>query len=224
MTLPAVQSQSNDLDLSKLDRESILNGVDEVVGVLYTTSNIKFAVSVLNAFEKFSDISGFARAKLLWGAQTWFMKTKQGGNFYEKFGISDKNERTYTDRLIRLWDAIQSGTIPEEIHKARKVRELLPISEAISQGYALNEKTWKKLAQAIDMAEIGSIIQEAKGKQPKKSAITFSVDSRGFITAWQEGKPHHAGTLNYADMDTDEVVKKAVLRIKSGKAIIRDEK
>ncbi len=223
MTLPAVQSQS-DLDLSKIDRESVLQGVDEVVGVLYTTGDIKFAVSVLNAFDSFQNISGFARAKLLWGAQQWFEKTNQRGNFYEKFGISEKNERTYTDRLIRLWDCIQSGKIPPEMHNNRKVRELLPISEALSQGFVISDKVWAQLLQAVDMSEIGNIIQQAKGKQPKKSALVLTVDSRGFITAWQDGQAHHVGALNYADMDTDEVVKKAILRIKAGKASIKDEK
>ncbi len=223
MTLPSAPSQS-DLDLSKLDRENVLSEVDGVSGVLYAQGDIRFAVSVLNAFEKFSDISGFARAKLLWGAQKWFVETKQYGDFYEKFGIKDKGEQTYTDRLIRLWDAIQNQAIPEKIHKSRKVRELLPISEAISQGYEISDKVWKELAQALDMGEISSIIQKAKGKQPKKGTLTLVADSRGFITAWVDGHPHHVGTLNYADMDTDPVVKKAVLSIKNGNRKIRDEK
>ncbi len=220
----AQSPDNNDLDLSHLDRETILRGVDDVVGALYTNSSIEFAVQVLNAFEKFSDISGFARAKLLWGAKTWFDKTGQGGDFYEKFGISEKNERTYSDRLIRLWDAIEKGLIPPDVHTVRKVRELLPISEAIAQGYELSGSVWKQLRQAVDIGEISTIIQKAKGKQPKKTAIILTVDSRGFVTAWQDGHPHHAATLNYADMNTDEVVMKAVLRIKSGKAIIKDEK
>ncbi len=224
MVSPLVpQYDDTDLDLSKLNRETILQGVEDVVEALYSTGDIQFAVSVLNAFEKFSDISGFARAKLLWAGKKWFTETGQTGDFYEKFGVNEKNEKTYTDRLIHLWDAIQGGKIPENIHKNRKVRELLPISEALAQGYVISEDVWKKLGQALDMAEIGSIIQKAKGKQPKKSAITLTVNDRGFITAWQDGQPHHAGTLNYADMETDDVVRKAVLRIKGGRAIIKDE-
>lgn len=215
---------SGDLDLSKLDRDTILQGVDNVVTSLYATSDIQYAVAVLDAFDRFQDISGFARAKLLWAAAKWFEETKQTGDFYEKFGIKDKNEKTYTDRLIRLWDAIETKKIPAAIHKHRKVRELLPISEAISQGYVISDKVWKKLEQALDVVDIGAIIQKAKGKQPRKGTLTLTVNDRGFITAWEDGVPHHAGTLNYTDFDTDPVVNKAVLRIKSGRAIIKDER
>lgn len=215
---------SSDLDLSKLDRDTILQGVDDVVTSLYATSNIKYAVAVLDAFDRFQDISGFARAKLLGAASKWFEETHQTGDFYEKFGIKDKNEKTYTDRLIRLWDTIETGKIPAFIHKNRKVRELIPISEAISQGYVISDRVWKKLEQALDVVDIGKIIQKAKGKQPRRGTITLTVNDKGFITAWEDGLAHHVGTLNYADFDTDPTVQKAVLRIKSGRAIIKDEK
>ena len=224
MPSSSVTLSQTDIDLSKLDRESVLGGVDDVVQILYTQHDIKFAVAVLHAFEKFQDISGFARAKLLWGAQKWFTSTRQRGNFYEKFGLSDTNERTYADRLIRLWDCIETGKIPKSLHKNRKIRELLPISEALSQGFAISDKAWKQLEQATDLMEIGNILQKIKGKQPRKGTLTLTIDDRGFITAWEDGQAHHVGTLNYADMDTDEVVKKAVLRIKGGKAQIKDEK
>lgn len=221
MKSKALSQSQADLDLSKLDRDTVLQGVDDVVSTLYATGNIKFAVSVLNAFDKFQDISGFAKAKLLWAGQQWFEETHQSGDFYEKFGVKEKNEQTYTDRLIRLWDCIQAGKIPASLHKTRKVRELLPISEALSQGYEISEKVWKQLAAALDMVEISTILQKAKGKQPKKSAITLTVNSKGFITAWQEGKPYPAGTLNFTD--DNPIIKKAVLRIQNS-AHIKDEK
>lgn len=221
MTLPS--APQSDLDLSKLDRDTVLSGVDDVVGVLYATSNIKFAVAVMNRFDEFQNIAGFARAKLLWGAQKWFVDTKQKGSFYEKFGVSDTNERTYTDRLIRLWEYIQNGKIPARLYKTRKVRELLPISEALAQGYKLGKNVWDKLEQAVDVIDIGRIIQKAKGKQPRKGTISMVVDSRGFITAWEDGQAHHVGTLNIADFDTDSVVQKAVLRIKAN-SHIKDDK
>lgn len=214
MSTSLTKSPSPDVDLSKLDRDTILRGVDEVVSSLYATGNIPFVVSVLNAFEKFQDISGFARAKLLWGAQDWFAQTQQTGDFYEKFGVTEKNERTYADRLIRLWDAIEKKQIPEPILSERMVREIIPISEALSQGYVINDKTWKRLEQAVDVGEIGAILQKSKGKQPRKGAISLVIDSKGFITAWEDGQAHHVGSLNYAEMDTDPVVKKSILRIK----------
>ena len=71
MPKQSVQLRNNDLDLSKLDRDNILSGVDEVIETLYLSADIKFAVAVMNRFEEFQNISGFTRAKLLWGAQRW---------------------------------------------------------------------------------------------------------------------------------------------------------
>lgn len=222
MTTQLEKSQEVELDLSALNRENILSGVDAVVDTLYATGNIRFAVAVLERFDEFQNISGFARAKLLWAGQKWFVETKQRGNFYEKFGAKDRDEKTYTDRLIRLWDCIQSGKLPASIHSTRKVRELLPISEAISQGFVFSQKVWNQLVQAKDMDAISQIVQKAKGKQPRKGTLRMTVDSRGFITGWQDGQAHHLGTLNYADLETDPVVAKGVLRIK-GNNHIKDE-
>lgn len=207
-----------DIDLSKLDRATVLHGVDDVIKSLYETGNVHAAVQVLDAFEKFSDISGFARAKLLWGGQQWFETTHQSGDFYEKFKLKEKNQVTYADRLINLWDAMQSGKLPKKVHEHRTVRELLPISEALSQGYELNDKVMNKLVQAADITEISKIIQKAKGKQPKKSTITLVVDAKGFITAWQDGVAYNAGTLNVTD--DAPTIQKAVARIKKNSNIL----
>lgn len=214
MSTSLTKSPSPDVDLSKLDRDTILRGVDDVVSSLYATGNIPFVVSVLNAFEKFQDISGFARAKLLCRAQDWFAQTQQTGDFYEKFGVTEKNERTYADRLIRLWECVEGKLVPEGLLGARTLKELLPITEAISQGYVISEKARKQLEQAVDVGEIGAILQKVKGKQPRKGAISLVIDNKGFITAWEDGQAHHVGSLNYAEMDTDPVVKKSILRIK----------
>ena len=48
--------------------------------------------------------------------------------------MGDKNEKTYTDRLIHLWDAIESGKMPASLHTTRKVRELLGPAPPSSTG------------------------------------------------------------------------------------------
>lgn len=210
MTTAIVPAATSDVDLSKLTRESVLRGVDDVIVSLYQTGDIAHAVAVLNAFEKFMDVSGIARAKMLWGCQLWFTGTEQKGDFYEKFGIAEKHQRTYADRLIRLWDCIDKDMVPKAIQK-RQVRDLLPITEALSQGYDLSKATWLKLEQALDTNEINEILREVKGKPPRKGSLSLVVNDKGTITVWHEGNGYFVGSLNLADKE--DAVVKAVNRI-----------
>lgn len=210
MTTAIIPAPSTDVDLSKLTREAVLRGVDDVIVSLYQTGDIAHAVAVLNAFDKFMDVSGIARAKMLWGCKLWFTGTEQKGDFYEKFGIAEKHQRTYADRLIRLWDCIDKDMVPKSVQK-RQVRDLLPITEALSQGYDLDKATWRKLEQALDTNEINEILREVKGKPPRKGSLSLTVDDKGTITAWHEGQPYFCGSLNV--VDTAEPIVKAVTRI-----------
>lgn len=212
MTLPMVPAPSSDIDLSKLTRESVLRGVDDVIVGLYQTGNIANAVAVLNAFEKFMDVSGIARAKALWGFKNWFTGTNQPGDFYEKFGITEKHQRTYADRLIRLWTCVDQDMIPASVLK-RQVRDLLPITEAISQGYDITAATWKKLEQALDTNEINEVLREVKGKPARKGSLNLTLDDKGTITAWYEGQGYFVGSLNVVEEETEDVIGKAITRI-----------
>lgn len=213
---------SSDIDLSKLTREKVLAGVDEAIEHLYETGDIQTAVRILGAFTKFEDMSGIARAKMLWGSQQWFVDTKQDGDFYEKFGITEKNNRTYTDRLIRLWNCIQDEQVPKAIQKQLTVRELMPITEALSQGYTISVSMWSKLTQAVDRTEIRAIIQEkVKNKQPRSHTMTFTIDDKGTIYMWLRNKKKFIGSLNLVDAETDPDLKKGIQRILEGKAIIK---
>lgn len=212
MTFPIVPAQQSDIDLSKLTRESVLRGVDDVIVSLYQTGNIANAVAVLNAFEKFMDVSGIARAKMLWGSKNWFTGTKQPGDFYEKFGITEKHQRTYADRLIRLWDCIDKDMVPKAIQKLQ-VRDLLPITEALSQGYEIDASTWKQLEQALDTNEINEILREVKGKPVRKGSLSITMDEKGTLTAWYENQSYFVGYLNVTEEEDHEVVAKAINRI-----------
>lgn len=213
MTLPMLpEPQSTDIDLSRLTREAVLRGVDNIIVELYHSGNVAKTVKVLQAFERFMDISGIARAKMLWGAKLWFTSTEQSGDFYEKFGITETHQRTYTDRLIRLWDCVDKDMVPKAVLK-RQVRDLLPITEALSQGYELSAQTWKKLEQALDTNEINDILREAKGKEHRKGSLRLEIDDKGTITAWYNGERRFAGSLNVTEMDSDEIINKSVTRI-----------
>lgn len=206
------------LDLSTLNRERVLNGVSEELEHLKQTGDIEHTVAVIRAFEKFEDLSGIGKAYALWGSQQWFTTTKQDGDFYEKFGITETNSRTYVDRLIRMWDCLQSGKVPPKVAK-RNVRELIPITEALSQNYEIDSESWDKLAMAVDNDEIRAIVQQQiKKKEPRSHTMTFTVDSKGTITMWHQGVGYYAGMLNVVDAETEEILAKGLNRIIDGHA------
>lgn len=207
-----------DIDLSTLTRERILQGVSDELEHLKETGDIERTVRVIAAFGKFEDLSGIGKAYTLWGSQQWFTTTHQEGDFYEKFGITEQNARTYVDRLIRMWDCLQSGKVPPKVAR-RTVRELLPITEALSQNYEIDTESWKKLEQAIDVDEIRAIVQqEIKKKEPRSHTLSFTVDSKGTITMWYQGEGFYAGMLNVVDAETNEVLAKGINRIVAGNA------
>lgn len=220
----AVVPPETDIDLSTLTREKVLAGVDEALARLAETGDIQTAVRVLDTFARFEDISGFARAKFLWGSFQWFTTTQQEGDFYEKFGISDKNNKVYVDRLIRLWEQLQSGAVPKRIAK-KSIRELTPITEALSQGYEFSADDWKEIEKAADNEEIWAYIQHnVKKKETRSHAIRITVDGDGTITAWKQNTPHFVGSLNFQERNDDPVIDAAILRIIKSTRIKEEKK
>lgn len=209
-----IVKQDPDDYLATLTREKFLAGVDEAIQNLYKTGDVRTAVRVLSAFGQFEDMSGFGKAKFLYGAQHWFKDTKQDGDFYDTFGINDnKNDRIYADRLIRLWKCIADEQVPKKVQR-RTVRELLPITEALSQGYEISKEIWNKLEQAINEPEIREIIQtKVKGKKARSHTINLTVDDSGTITAWHKNKPYFIGSLNMTEREKEPVIDKAITRI-----------
>ena len=93
-----------DIDLSTLTRERILQGVSDELEHLKETGDIERTVRVIAAFGKFEDLSGIGKAYTLWGSQQWFTTTHQEGDFYEKFGITEQNARTYAEQAFHSLD------------------------------------------------------------------------------------------------------------------------
>jgi hypothetical protein len=197
-----------------LTEADVMSAIDLVIEELNRSDNDSKVAQVVNIMDKIGQVTGLAKAKLLWGWHDWYSRTKQeavrGDEFEDMVEAETGTKAITAERYIRTWGYIQDCVIPKEV-QSRRMDDLVKISTALSQGYDFTKDQWNKLAKAANSSEVGEIIRNVKGKAPRKSGITLSIDSKGTITVWQNNVPYFVGYLEIKS--EDEPVKKAIRRI-----------
>ena len=127
------------------------------------------------------------------------------------------NLAPYTrDRYLKFGQ--YESSLPEEI-KEKPIRELIPITNALSQGYDFSDDNWKDIERASNLAEVEKVVREdIRGEEPRKSSLQIYVDQQGSIVAWYNQERFSVG---YLDMSNEtEAIQKAVTRIINRSGII----
>jgi len=198
----------------KWSEKDVFSAVDEVIVDLRQTNNIRKATQILAGLESIEKVSGKAKAKLLFGSAVWWeetgQETKTGDTFLDYIEAETETSKTTATRYIRVWGYIEDLSIPKEV-AVRPMRDLVPVANALAQGYEIEKDDWKKLQRAANNSEVLSVLRDIKGKPARKSGLNITLDRKGTLTAWKESKPHPVGFL-MIDSD-DEVTQKAIQRI-----------
>jgi len=101
------------------------------------------------------------------------------------------------------------------------MRDLVPISNMLSQGFEPSSKQWTDIHLSSNSSELGEVINKIKGKKPRKSGRTITLERDGSLYTWKNNIRKYVGFLDIKEAETDEDVSKAIERIISGSQIIR---
>lgn len=197
-----------------LTKRDVMERVDDAVVELYKTNNESKILQAFNALDEIGNVSGLAKAKVLWHTSVWYKETgqeeKRGDRFEDMIESRTGFTKTPTKRYIRVWEHIENNNIPKEI-QSRRMDDLIKISTVLEHGFEISKEQWKELEHAANPADVREVLRKVTGKEAKKSGIQVVLGRDGVLNAYQGKNKHYIGFLEVNS--EDEVVKKVIQRI-----------
>jgi len=196
-----------------------LQKVDEYINQSLSQGDVYIALDVCKQLRQVSQIAGLALAKMLYLIRdNWdYFDVEEPFEdvAYEYIGLHSHT----VDRYIKVWKMFADGVAPEELQQ-RSIKDLIPIANAVAQGYEITEDEWDKLEDAPDYSSVTRIVREdIKDQEPRRNALQLFLDSDGQITAMKDGFIHNVG---YLHLDSGEdIVMSAIERIIKNTGMMR---
>ena len=204
--------------------EWIEQKVDEIINKSLEEHDVFIALNACKELTTVSKLSGLGLAKFLYLIKKNWHKYNVEENFddvvYAYIGV---HEHT-VDRYVKVYELITEYAPPEVAPtlKQYNMNMLIPIANAVAEGFDVSEKQWEKILEAPDANAISTIVREEIKEIPPRKSLLLIVfhKSDGTIWAWQNNTRHYAGKLE-VDAE-DDYVKRAIRRItRDSKMIIK---
>lgn len=207
------------------DNDWMETKIDEIIKRSIKEKNAYIALDAAKTLVGVAKLSSFGLAKLLYYTKKNWHRYKITETFeevaYDRVGIAPAN----IDRYIRVWGMFDNALIPQdyvEELQQRNIKDLIPLANALYQGFEVEQEEFEKLVDAPDYNSFAKIVREdIKGKPPRKGALSLYLDLKGTIWGIQDKERKFVGSLEI-DSD-DDIVLKAVDRIVKGAGMLRSE-
>lgn len=208
------------VDGNVFTERDMYSAIDTVIDDLNTTGDLGKATHVLTVLEQIEDVSGHAKAQLLYGMWKWweFNATANFADYIESH--SQKTRKVTVDRYITVQEMIETEQIPEDV-ATLPMRTLVPIAKTLSHGHKITRRDFDKIIKANNSREVEDILRVIKGKAARKSAMQIEWARDGSLYVWKENKRTFLGWLDKEVYASNEVAQKAINRILDNTGIIR---
>jgi len=208
------------IDGQVLSRKNFLDSIDQEIIHLHDTGDINQVMNVLNGLSAIEDVSGHAKAKLLYASSEWFKQNKPDDNFSDHVESTTSLTKSTVDRYVLVWKYVEDLTIPKEIAQ-QPMRNLIPIAKTLSQGYEISKEQWKKIDLCANDGELRDIIRKIKGKPPRKSGNLIYWEKDGSLNSWKDNKKEFLGWLDKEQYSSSEQARAAIDKLLDGAGVIR---
>ena len=201
------------LDLASPEDDNFwMDRVEEVLEKAFREHDAEYALNACANLINIAKISGKALARMLYTLKTHWDVFDTLETFedyaYPKLGL---DPHTVT-RYIKVEEMLRS--LPEGVDPnltQRPIGQLIPIANAVAQGYEFDSEDWKRFSQAPTEREIRKEILDITGKEPRKSGVTIYMDKSGSLWAQNVDERKFIGSLEV--QDDDPLIRKAINRI-----------
>ena len=205
-----------------VEDDDVLQEVEHSISDALKSKDIELAFDFCKRMIGQMKKSGIALAKALWMIDKAWEEFKLGDDFLptaqDYLGLHPHT----IERYVKVWDMLVNyvpAELKDEIQQ-KNIKSLVPIANAIYQGFEIEKETWNSLANATDFNEISRIVrEEVKEENPRKNNLTLKLDNMGSIWAYNSGERFFVGSLEIKD--DNDIVKKAVERIISHSGILK---
>lgn len=202
-----------------------LSWVDEKVLGYIKDSDLDAATNMVLDMKRAAQLSGMSLAISLYYLEKYWERFETDTNFFDELmvrtGFHRNTITTYTKVGKLLREEAPEG-VREQLSNLR-VNQLIPIANAVAQGYEIGNETWQELVATEDEAAVREIIRDdVKESDPRESSLRLWVTRDGTIFAYKGKKSQqkYVGSLEVESDDPD--VQKAVERIIKNAGMLRD--
>lgn len=206
-----------------VDSDWVMDKIDEILKRSVKEKNVYLALNVCKELVAVGQVAGLALSKALYYIQKNWQRYKVDGDFddivYDYIG---KHKHT-VERYVKVWGMFDNAIVPldhvDELQQ-KNIRDLIPIANAIYQGYEIDAEQWEKIVDAPDFNTVAKVIrEEVKEKPPRKGSLQLFLDREGTIWAYQDNHRYFVGSLEI-HID-EEPIKQAIERITKNAGILK---
>ena len=192
--------------------------VDNLMQNALEKDDISIVLAEMDKMGKARDLVGKVLARTIYlFHQSWYLFSASSSDDFNDVLNSIGLDRGHVQRYLKAGQYYNS--LPESIQN-KPIREIIPITNALSQGYEISEENWEKLERASNASEIQMVVtKDIKNKEPRKSSLQNYVDSKGSVYCWYNQERFSVGFLDI--QSTELAVQKSVDRIIASAGIIR---
>jgi hypothetical protein len=201
----------------------VLDKIDLALKRSVKEKDVYIALNVAKELYAVGKIAGLGLAKVVYYIQKNWDRYKIEGKFdelvYDYIGV----HKHTIERYVKVWGIFDKSLIPdnylEEIQQ-KNVANIIPIANALYQGYEISNEAWDKLVDAPNDQAVRKVIREdVKDVEPRGNALQLYIDDKGTIWAFHQNKRSFVGSLEL--QNDDETIQKAVERIIKNSGMMR---
>jgi len=206
----------------RVDSSEILQRIEDRINESVAEKSSIIALNVCRELCGIGQVTGLALAKALYlTGEHWNEYEDVEGDYEETIVEYTGLHKSTVQRYRRVWRMFARKQVPDEIEdqlKQRNIKDLIPIANAVSDGYEIYDEDWDDIVNASDYHEVSAKIRDIKGTPPRRQSLQIMMDSDGTLSAIKDNKFGHVG---YLALDEDnEVSQQAIERIKKSSGIM----
>lgn len=195
-----------------VDNDVVLQRVEEIIEQSIQEKDALIALDACSKLKKAAKLAGLGLAKA-------FYLIKKNWELYEREDDFDEVVVEFTgfhahtvERYVRVWNMLINVAPTEYVSQLqqRNIKDLIPIANAISEGYEIEKDEWVGLVYAPDYNTVSSKIRDIKGEPPRSYGLQIMMNKTGQLTALQDNRIE---VIGYLDMNSEELGMKAINRI-----------
>lgn len=208
----------------EVDAEWAIRKVRDTVAQALENKDVTIIERLCIQLMQVNKISGRALVELLYLWEKSWVLFGINENFVDYAYVRVGKHRHTVERYIKVARLLNEGAIPEDYQQEinnKNLNELIPIANAVNQGYEIDNSAWKRLAHATDAAEIREIVnKDVKNFEGRSNNTTLHMSREGYIYAYKpDQERRHVG---YLELDNpDPIVQACIERIVSHSGIVK---
>jgi hypothetical protein len=195
-----------------VDNDTVLQRVEEIVEQSIIEKDALIALDACSKLKKAAKLAGLGLAKAFYLIKkNWKLYEREDD--FDEIVVSETGFHAHTvERYVRVWDMLTNVAPTEHVSQLqqRNIKDLIPIANAVSEGYEIEDDEWTELVHAADYNTVSRQIRDITGKPPRKYGLQIMMDKNGQLTTLQDNQIEVIGWLN---VDCGELGMKAINRI-----------